>query len=145
MNWVNIGSGNGLSPVRRQAITWTNADLLPIRPLGINFSEIQIKIQNFSFMKIYLKISSAKWQPFCAGWDELNKSVGTLMCNITLMSQRPPTDLGLGEGHTELTRSLSGIRMLCAKCTPSGNMWCVFGQDFSYRSSSTNTSGTFYG
>ena len=24
---VNIGSGNGLSPVRRQAITWTNAAL----------------------------------------------------------------------------------------------------------------------
>ena len=27
MNWVIIGSGNGLSPDRRQAITWTNADL----------------------------------------------------------------------------------------------------------------------
>ena len=24
-NWVIIGSDNGLSPVRRQAITWTNA------------------------------------------------------------------------------------------------------------------------
>ena len=26
MNWVSIGSDNGLSPDRRQAITWTNAD-----------------------------------------------------------------------------------------------------------------------
>ena len=35
MNWVNIGSGSVLSPVRRQAITWTNAVWLSIRPLGI--------------------------------------------------------------------------------------------------------------
>ena len=27
VNWVNIGSGNGLVPVRRQAITLTNACL----------------------------------------------------------------------------------------------------------------------
>ena len=46
-----IGSGNGLSPVRRQAITWTNAFLLSIRPLRTNFSEIWIKIQNFSLRK----------------------------------------------------------------------------------------------
>ena len=26
----NIGSGNGLSPVRRQAITWTNADQMKL-------------------------------------------------------------------------------------------------------------------
>ena len=25
LNWVIIGSDNGLSPVRRQAIIWTNA------------------------------------------------------------------------------------------------------------------------
>ena len=24
--WASIGSGNGLAPNRRQAITWTNAD-----------------------------------------------------------------------------------------------------------------------
>ena len=52
----------------------TNADLLSIRPLGTNFSEIQIKIQNFSLMKIYLKMSPAKWRPFCLGEDELNNS-----------------------------------------------------------------------
>ena len=26
VNWVSIGSDNGLSPVRRQAITYTNID-----------------------------------------------------------------------------------------------------------------------
>ena len=56
VNWVSIGSDNGLSPVLHQAITWTNADLLSIGPLGIKFSEIQIEIQNFSFMEMHLKI-----------------------------------------------------------------------------------------
>ena len=35
-----IGSDNGLSPGRRQAIIWTNAGILLIRTLGTNFSEI---------------------------------------------------------------------------------------------------------
>ena len=43
--WVITGSGNGLSPVRRQAITWTNADLLSIEPLGANN-----EIKNYSFI-----------------------------------------------------------------------------------------------
>ena len=68
----SIGSGNGSLPVRRQAITWTTADLLSIGHLKTNFSEIQIKIRNFSFMKMHLKMSSAKWQPFCPRGDELS-------------------------------------------------------------------------
>ena len=31
VNWLDIGSGNGLSPARYQAITWTKAELLSIR------------------------------------------------------------------------------------------------------------------
>ena len=68
---VSIGSDNGLSPVRRQAIIWTNAVLFSIVPSGTKFSEIRIKIQDFSFMKMHLKISSAKRRPFCPGKDEL--------------------------------------------------------------------------
>ena len=33
----------GAKPVQRQAITWTDADLLPIRTLRTNFSEIRIE------------------------------------------------------------------------------------------------------
>ena len=44
-----IGSDNGLSPDRRQAIIWTNAGLLLIGPLGTNFSEILIEILAFLF------------------------------------------------------------------------------------------------
>ena len=67
-----IGSDNGLSPGRRQAIIWTNAGLLLIGPLGTHFSEIWIEIQTFSFKKIHLKVSSAKRRPFCLGLSELN-------------------------------------------------------------------------
>ena len=54
-----IGSDNGLSPGRRQAIIWTNAGILLIGPLGTNFSEIIVGIQTFSFRKMHLKMSSA--------------------------------------------------------------------------------------
>ena len=43
-NIASIGSGNGLSPGRRQAIIWTNAGISLIWPLRTNFSEILIKI-----------------------------------------------------------------------------------------------------
>ena len=67
-----IGSDNGLSPDRRQAIIWTNAGLLLIGPLGINFSETLVEILNFSVKKMRLKVSSAKRRPFCLGLNELS-------------------------------------------------------------------------
>ena len=60
VNWASIGSDNGLSPILRQAIIYTNTKLFSIRPLETNFSEIVIEIQIFSFTKMCLKISSAK-------------------------------------------------------------------------------------
>ena len=66
-----IGSDNGLSPGRRQAIIWTNAGILLIGPLGTNFSEILIAIETFSFKKMHLKMSSAKWHPFCLSFNVL--------------------------------------------------------------------------
>ena len=66
-----IGSDNGLLPGRRQAIIWTNAELLLNGPLGTNFSEILIEILSFSFKKMCLKVSSAKWSLFCLGLNVL--------------------------------------------------------------------------
>ena len=66
-----IGSDNGLSPDRRQAIIWTNAGILLIGPLGTNLSEILIEILTFSFKKMRLKVSSAKRRPFCLGLNVL--------------------------------------------------------------------------
>ena len=66
-----IGSDNGLLPGRRQAIIWTNGGILLIEHLKTNFSEILIQIHIFSFKKMYLKLSSAKWWPFCLGLNVL--------------------------------------------------------------------------
>ena len=51
-----IGSDNGLSPGRRQAIIWMNAGILFIGPYEANLSEILIEIQTFSFKKMHLKM-----------------------------------------------------------------------------------------
>ena len=58
--WASVGSGNGLSPIWRQAITWTNAGLLSNGLLWTNFSETQIKTPSCSFKKMHLKLLSAK-------------------------------------------------------------------------------------
>ena len=71
-----IGSDNGLSPGRRQAIIWTSAGILLIGSLRTNFSEIFFKIQAFSFMKMHLKTSSAKRRPFCFGLNVLRSHMG---------------------------------------------------------------------
>ena len=57
---TNIGSDNGLSPGRRQAIIWTNAGILSIWPLATNFIEISIEIHSFWLKKMHLKMSFAK-------------------------------------------------------------------------------------
>ena len=67
-----VGSDNGLSPGRRQAIIWTNAGISLIGPLRTNFIENLIGIQTFSFKKMHLKMSSAKWRPFCLGLNVFN-------------------------------------------------------------------------
>ena len=59
-----IGWDNGLSPAWRQAIIWTNEGILLIPTLGTNFSEILSEIHSFSFKKMHLKMSSAKWRLF---------------------------------------------------------------------------------
>ena len=78
VNRVGISSDYGLSPIRRQAIIWTNAGQFLIRPLGITFSEVLIKKQNFSFTKMHPTISSAKWRPFCPGTDVLRDLSGAI-------------------------------------------------------------------
>ena len=44
---------------------------LSIGHFQTNCSEILIKIQKFSFMKMHATIVSAKWWPFCPGGNEL--------------------------------------------------------------------------
>ena len=90
-NLTIIGPDNGLSPGRRQAIIWTKAGILLIWPWGTNFSEISIGIQVFSFQKMHLNMSSAKWRPFCLGLNVLIKSkclsISYVKCVYVLGSQ----------------------------------------------------------
>ena len=66
-------SDNGLSPVRCQAITWTNAGVLSIGLIGTNFNEIWIVILS---RKCIWKCLLPKWQPSCPGgrWVEHSKA-----------------------------------------------------------------------
>ena len=78
-----IGSDKCLSPGRRQAIIWTNAGILLIRTSGTNFSEILSEIHAFSFKKMHLKMSSAKWCPFCFGLKMLRmQTIGRIALYI---------------------------------------------------------------
>ena len=64
-----IGQDNGLLPDWHQATTWIN-DILSIRPWGTHFNDI-FEIQKFSFKKMHLKTSSAKWHTFCLSLNVL--------------------------------------------------------------------------
>ena len=81
-NLTIIGSDNGLSPARRQAITWTNVEILLIGSLGTNFSEMLIEIHAFSFRKSYLKMSSGKWRPFCLGLNVITTTRTDCGCSV---------------------------------------------------------------
>ena len=77
-----IGSDNGLVPA--------NAGILLIGTLGTNFSEILIEIRIFSFTKMGLKVSSAKWRPFCLGLNVLKNSNflhGTSVLSLMLVTE----------------------------------------------------------
>ena len=97
-----IGSDNGLSPERRQAIIWTSAGILLIGPLGTNFSEISIKILIFSFKKMHLKVSSGKWRPFCLG---LNVLINKASVNTFTSTNRLLLRYSCSYIHRSLTRS----------------------------------------
>ena len=78
-----IGSDNGLPPGRRQAIIRTNAEILLIRTLGTNFSEILGESHSFSFSKMHWKMSSAKWRLFGLGFNELTHLPGQIGRHVT--------------------------------------------------------------
>ena len=107
-----IGSDNGLSPERRQAIIRTNAGILLIRPLGTNFGEFLVEILMFSFKKMRLKVSSAKRRPFCLGLNELTE------WETKLMEHSPKTNV-LYVSYTEFHLSRS-IFYSASKCTHIG-------------------------
>ena len=51
-------------------------------PLGTIFSEILIEIPTFSFKKMHLKMSSAKWRLFCLGFNVLKEGLGVTWISL---------------------------------------------------------------
>ena len=99
---VNIGSGNGLSPVRCQA--WTN-------PLGTIFSKIWI-IHILFYKNALMKMSSAKCLPFCLGLSVLTHwGRVTHICvdNLNIIA----SDNGLSPGRHQATIwTIAGILLI---------------------------------
>ena len=61
-----IGSDNGLSPGRRQAIIWTNAGILLIGPSGTNFNQnSNIFIRKNAFESVVCEMASILSRPQC--------------------------------------------------------------------------------
>ena len=67
-----IGSDNGLSPGRRQAIIWTNSGILLIGPLGTNFRNFNrnsnIFIQENALENVVCEMSSILSRSQCVNW-----------------------------------------------------------------------------
>ena len=87
-NSTIIGSDNGLSSGRRQAIILINAGILSTGPLGTNLSEILIEIHAFSFKKMRFKISSGKRRPFCLGFNVLTVYIHICTAQIAIHRYR---------------------------------------------------------
>ena len=69
-----LGSDNGLSPGRRQAILWTNAEVFLVGLSGKNFSEILIKIQTFLLKNTFENVCemvSISSRPECVNYEHI--------------------------------------------------------------------------
>ena len=142
-NLTIIGPDNGLSPGRRQAIIWTNAGILLIGPWGTNFSELLIGIQTFSVKKMHLKMSSAKWRPFCRGlnvliavaiyttietWQFLMQLQRIPIWSTTHICQCQAHSLQLVPSHKEILIGRSFQHVLPDSMVHGANMWPIWGR-----------------
>ena len=118
-----IGSDNGLSPGRRQAVIWTNDGILLTGPLGTKFSEILIEIYTFSFKKMHVKMSSRRWQPFCLGLNMLTH----IHIELTATYYTPRTTKLLeGRIFISLRPSVRPSRIPCPLCSAYSSAWIHF-------------------
>ena len=124
-----IGSDNGFSPGRRQAIIWTNAGILLIRTSGTNFSEILNEIHTFSFKKMHLNMSSGKRRPSCLSlnvlkvnhviYASLSQNEWRLFCIISVqLCQKLPNVKNLGLDKMWVYVQGWGSLKLCSLFTP---------------------------
>ena len=113
-----IGSDDGLSPGRRQAIIWTNAGILLFGTLGTNFSKILIECHSCSFKKMHMKMSSGKWRPSCLG---LNVLIGYTLYAVTPAAWVP----NLPYLIYKLLIQWSPLKCLANKVLMKGSAWTI--------------------
>ena len=142
-----IGSDNGLSPGRHQAIILTNVGILLIRTLGTNFSEILCEIRAFSFKKKHLKVSSAKWLSFCRGFNVLSYHGGpNVKVNLAKLRSEsglsiaplPPSWALLPRWLPHLISSQTTPKP-CTHLTPLGGVRFIYKSDWNSLPLSTTT------
>ena len=101
---TTIGSDNGLSPGRRQAVIWTNAGILLSRPLETNFSDFFASILQPRLLTRLSKV----WVPKCLG------DLCTTVLNMLKISWRPWRPLvGLNVICPTSERLLQPFALLC--------------------------------
>ena len=111
----STGSGNDLSPVRRQAISRTNTDLLITGPIGTNCNEIRIKIQNGSFKKnVFVNVIGKMSIFFFFFWGGETKTtihdMNLLLDNRTVFTSAKPN----GVNHPLSLASLAAAKTIAA-------------------------------
>ena len=119
-----IDSDNGLSPVRPQAIIWTNVVILLIWPLGTKFSEMLIKILTVSFTKRYFKMSAVKWWPFYFVFDVKKWLRGTKAHSRVF---RAAIVTGRGPRWTSGWSVAFSVAAACMMTSSNGNIFRVTG------------------
>ena len=84
---VVISPATGLSPFRRQAITWTNVDILLTEPLETKFNDISTHIWNFQLehcpWKCRLQMSAILIRPQCVKVNLVQKRVAYKTCHCS--------------------------------------------------------------
>ena len=65
----------GTKPLSEQTFRYSQE----LSPGPSVYSDILIKIENFSFTEMHLNVSSVKWQPFCQWGDGLTKRELTML------------------------------------------------------------------
>ena len=123
-----LDSDNGLSPGRHQAIIGTNAGILLIEPLGTNFSEILNETHRFSFKKMRLKMSSAKWRPFCLGLnvhynDVIMDTIASQITSLTIVYSTVYSDAD--QRKYQSSASLAFVRGIHRRPVNSPHTWPV--------------------
>ena len=102
---------------------WNQCWVIVNWTLSTNFNEIWIEIQHFSFMKMHLKISSAKWRPFCPGSEELMLRMSPLLTSLLVPPRHVRTLTGFSPWPIE-----DALRQIlpssCLICKTSIGPWC---------------------